>query len=97
MSIFRKKKTETETELTMVDEYGSKFSFLNGDLHREDGPSIETANGTKLWYINGKLHREDGPAIEEADGDNEYWLNGVRDKDQEIIAILKEISAKLDK
>ena len=33
---------------------GVKCWYLNGDLHREDGPAIEAANGTKYWYINGK-------------------------------------------
>jgi len=39
-----------------------------GNLHREDGPAIEWADGSKEWWINEKLHREDGPAIEWADG-----------------------------
>jgi hypothetical protein len=38
--------------------------FLNGKLHREDGPAVEWTNGSKSWYLNGNLHREDGPAIE---------------------------------
>ena len=47
---------------------GDKFWYLNGKLHREDGPAIEHANGDKFWCLNDKLHREDGPAIELADG-----------------------------
>ena len=43
---------------------GDKSWYLNGKLHREDGPAIERANGDKSWYLNGKLHREDGPAVE---------------------------------
>ena len=42
---------------------GDKFWWLNGKLHREDGPAYEGANGNKSWYLNGKLHREDGPAM----------------------------------
>jgi len=49
---------------------------LNGNLHREDGPAVEYADGTREWWVNGKLHREDGPAIEWADGDQEWWVNG---------------------
>ena len=41
---------------------GNKSWYLNGKLHREDGPAREWANGDKVWYLNGKLHREDGPA-----------------------------------
>ena len=49
---------------------------LNGKLHREDGPAIETASGTKEWRLNGNLHREDGPAVEWSNGYNAWWLNG---------------------
>ena len=33
----------------------------NGQLHREDGPAIEWANGYKGWWRDGKLRREDSP------------------------------------
>ena len=33
---------------------GDKFWYLNGKLHREDGPAREWANGSKYWYLNGK-------------------------------------------
>lgn len=32
---------------------GTKECYLNGRLHREDGPAIEYPNGTKYWYLNG--------------------------------------------
>ena len=32
---------------------GSKFWWLNEELHREDGPAIEWLDGTKEWYLNG--------------------------------------------
>ena len=38
-----------------TNEFGDKSWYLNGKLHREDGPAIEYANGTKYWYLNGKL------------------------------------------
>ena len=47
-------------------------------LHREDGPAVEDANGSKFWYINGKLHREDGPAFEYANGFNGWFLFDVQ-------------------
>ena len=43
---------------------GTKEWYLNGKLHREDGPAIEWASGGKSWYLNGKVHREDGPYFE---------------------------------
>ena len=57
----------------MVD--GSKRWFLNGKLHREDGPAVEWSNGSKRWFLNGKYHREDGPACEYADGEKVWYLN----------------------
>jgi hypothetical protein len=38
-----------------VDPFGTKCWYLNGELHREDGPAIEYAGGTKEWYLNGKV------------------------------------------
>lgn len=37
---------------------GTKIWYLNDQLHREDGPAIECANGTKEWYPNGRLLSE---------------------------------------
>ena len=37
---------------------GAKQWYLNGKLHREDGPAIEYTNGTKHWYLNGKYLTE---------------------------------------
>ena len=54
---------------------GDKSWYLNGKLHREDGPAYEGANGTKSWYLNGKRHREDGPAVEYANGSKFWYLN----------------------
>jgi len=67
-----------------VYEDGTKEWFLNGKLHRTDGPAIEYANGNKHWYLNDKLHREDGPAFEWASGYKEWWLNGVSLTEQEF-------------
>ena len=33
---------------------GYKAWYLNGKLHREDGPAMEWANGYKAWWLNGK-------------------------------------------
>ena len=60
---------------------GNKFWYLNGKIHREDGPAYEGASGYKVWYLNGKLHREDGPAVEYANGFKFWWLNGKRHRE----------------
>ena len=62
-------------EYTILDINKEKCWYLNGKLHREDGPAIERANGDKEWYINGRRHREDGPACERANGDKYWWIN----------------------
>jgi hypothetical protein len=39
---------------------GSKSWYLNGYLHREDGPAVEWANDSgKSWFLNGKLIYDD--------------------------------------
>ena len=60
---------------------GTKHWFLNdefGEMHREDGPAIERANGDKMWFLNGEVHREDGPAFDYANGAKEWFLNGEK-------------------
>jgi hypothetical protein len=47
-----------------IDLTGTKRWYLNGKLHREDGPAVEYTDGTKVWRQRGKLHRIGGPAIE---------------------------------
>jgi hypothetical protein len=59
-----------------VYEDGDRYWFLNGKLHREDGPAVESSITGRFWYLNGKRHREDGPALECADGTREWYLNG---------------------
>ena len=33
---------------------GHKEWYLNGTLHREDGPAVEGANGEKEWWLNNE-------------------------------------------
>ena len=48
--------------------------YVEGKLHREDGPAVECSNGHKEWYVEGKLHREDGPAAECSDGSKAWYV-----------------------
>ena len=64
-----------KTYTVKIDDEGTKRWYVDGKLHREDGPAIEWADGSKQWYRNGKLHREDGPAIEWANGTRFWYLN----------------------
>lgn len=56
-----------------VSKNGNK-NWLNKkkELHREDGPALEWANGDRWWCIDGRLHRIEGPAAEYAEGDK-FW------------------------
>ena len=65
-------------EYTVLDTGVVKYWYLNGRLHREDGPAVEYNDGRKSWYINGKLHRKDGPAVEYADEKKSWYINGKR-------------------
>jgi hypothetical protein len=60
-----------------IDEEGNKSHWLNGRVHRTDGPAIENSSGDRGWKLNGEFHREDGPAIEWGQGPKAWYLNGV--------------------
>jgi len=49
--------------------------YLNGILHRDDGPAFIYPNGNMYYYLNGERHREDGPAIIWNDGSLAYYIN----------------------
>ena len=48
----RKKRAEQKVE-PIIDQYGTKRWYLNGKLHRLDGPAIEYSGGDKEWWLNG--------------------------------------------
>ena len=76
---FNKKINLVPDNIMKIDADGTKRYYnKDGQLHREDGPAIESPNGNKEWYQNGKLHRADGPAIEWHNGDKEWYINGER-------------------
>ena len=64
-----------------TDYDGTQTWWLNGKLHRDDGPAMIYKNGTRKWVKDGKLHRDDGPAVVDADGSQIWYLNGQRHRD----------------
>lgn len=60
----------------VISSDGIRRYFVDGKLHRENGPSIIKPNGDAYWHKHNLLHREDGPAIEFADGESVWYLNG---------------------
>jgi hypothetical protein len=59
----------------VIEDDGTQAWWLNGRLHREDGPAEIFPNGTQAWCIHGNKHRTDGPALIWADGRKTWWLN----------------------
>jgi hypothetical protein len=59
---------------------GTRRWYLDGLLHREDGPAVLYPDGGREWWRFGQLHRDRGPAIERADGSEEWWQGGKQRK-----------------
>lgn len=86
------KKVDKASKSKMIVDTNGDKRWVNekGDLHRVDGPAIESTNGTKYWHQNGKLHRINGPAVEYGDGTKEWWLNNKKVTEQEVIQLKQE-------
>lgn len=46
--------------------------YLDGELHREDGPAVVDQVGSQSWFLKGQRHREGGPARTSMYGE-QYW------------------------
>jgi hypothetical protein len=68
---------------------GTQRWYLDGQLHRDDGPAYEGIDGTKMWFRQNKMHREDGPALIQPDGREEFWLNGRNFSEKEFAHMQK--------
>ena len=69
---------DTPTYRIEVNDIGTTCYYNNVEqLHRDDGPAVEWANGTRHWYQNGVKHRENGPAIESVNGHKLWLQNGL--------------------
>ena len=65
-----------------------------GELHREDGPAVESSNGRREWFKNGLRHREDGPAIVWEDGTHSYYLNDIKYTKEEYWKKIEKIKKR---
>jgi hypothetical protein len=52
-----------------------------GNLHREDGPAKELADGGYEYFLNGLRHRDNGPAVVHANGDKMWYQNDKLHRD----------------
>ena len=76
-----------------VTKDGTRFYYNNaGELHRDDGPAVEWADGSKGWFQNGLLHRTDGPAIEYDAGTKSWYINGERLTEAEFNQLVVKMS-----
>ena len=62
--------------ICQIDQFGTKRWFLNGELHRLDGPAIESILGDEYWFLHGQYHRLDGPAVTYASGYKLWYYHG---------------------
>jgi hypothetical protein len=72
-----------------ISDDGNKYWYLNGKLHRTDGPAIESEYWGNHWVVNGRPHRTDGPAVERPDG-KEWYVNG-KEYTEEEFEIVKQV------
>jgi len=74
---------------------GYEAWYINGQLHRLDGPSIINNDGSTMWYKDNKLHCESGPAASwPRQNLYEYYLEGIQYSPEEFN--LKMLEKKLD-
>lgn len=65
------------------DELGFVYWYVNGKLHREDGPAVISIHDkSEYWYKDGDSHRLDGPASINRNMDGtisceEYFVEGM--------------------
>jgi hypothetical protein len=70
-------------KIEFVDKYkirhcscGAVEWYIDGVLHKDDGPAVESSRGNKFWYVHGILHRDGGPAVESIEGNRYWYTNG---------------------
>jgi hypothetical protein len=59
-----------------IEASGAKKWWLNGALHRDDGPAIKFPDGDEAWYQHGKLHRDGEPAVTGRGGYKAWYQHG---------------------
>jgi hypothetical protein len=94
---YNKKILEMKTTNPVIDRYGNKCWFNEkGELHREDGPAIEYADGNQEWYQNGELHRLDGAAIITNMGDKYWFIEGMEYDEEDFNKKISKTEQKVE-
>jgi len=61
--VTRKNVPKNYTGICRIFDRSETRYYVDGVLHRENGPAVINNDGSKAWYWKGMLHRDDGPAI----------------------------------
>lgn len=78
------------------NEAGDILWRLNGKLHRDDGPAVETLNGRKEWWKHGKRHRLEAAAVMQGTFSSQWWIDGIRYSASEHFMLMPEHLQKLE-
>lgn len=63
----------------VIRENGNTQYWVNGRLHRDDGPAVEDhIKKYYAWHKHGSFHRIGGPAIMYKNGSEEWFVSGDR-------------------
>lgn len=90
-----------ETEPALITQEKEISYYLNGDMHRVDGPA-HIFPYSEAWYLNDKLHRLNGPAYTLRKINNTvvytWWINGVQlsQEKQKLLNIWWEKQCKIN-
>jgi predicted hydrolase (HD superfamily) len=80
--------------MTMIErEDGTREWWIDGKLHRTDGPARIWKNGTEEWWFEGMLHRLDGPAVINAGCKNGWWAWDVVYSYEEWLEVIPDAIA----
>jgi hypothetical protein len=82
--------SEIPNDFTGIVEWAdaTKHWYLNGELHREDGPAIEFADGSKRWFLNNQKYPEREWKIEVEK------LRAEREKEKEQVPAMNTIKVE---
>ena len=60
---------------------GTKYWYLNGKLHRTDGPAVEYSDGSTEWWLNDKPYTKDNYY-------QELYKRGIISKEEYFVEML---------
>lgn len=71
--------------------------YVDGKLHRLDGPAVIRPNGNNSWWHEGKLHRLDGPALDWGRDGIGFFIHGRKVTETAMIDYAKRIASIVER